>query len=103
MEVNTTLKDCVLEKKLDRYCAEKNFVATSELTVTITLEEYRDLIKEVATKEHDIEKANKDKWERDSENRRLKEECEMLRKELYDAKSCVKREGDGTINYGSED
>lgn len=37
----------VLSKKMDKWDSpEDNFVATGEITVTITLSEYRDLIKE---------------------------------------------------------
>ena len=78
------IRETILDKKLDtyRYSGMENFVAEKELTVTITLQEYRDLLKEVATKKHDIEKAEADKYSRETENKKLKEENELLRTEL---------------------
>lgn len=75
----------VLDKKIGSYAfKEENFVAERELTVTITLDEYRELVSQAATKRQDIEKANKDKYERDNENKRLKSEVEELRAKLYE-------------------
>ena len=40
---NTVIKDVVLDKKFDGYGTNyNNFVAQSEITVTITLNEYRE-------------------------------------------------------------
>ena len=36
-----------------------------------------------ATKQYDIDKANEDKYKRDSENKMLKEEVDSLRAKLY--------------------
>lgn len=45
----------VLAKKINGWDSpEDNFVATGEITVTITLSEYRNLIKEKATKDAEI-------------------------------------------------
>lgn len=75
----------VLDKKIGSYAfKEENFVAERELTVTITLDEYRELVSQVATKKQDIEKANKDKYKRDEDNIRLKKEVEELRAKLYE-------------------
>lgn len=75
----------VLDKKMESYTYnQENFVAERELTVTITLDEYRELVSQAATKRQDIEKANKDKYERDNENKRLKSEVEELRAKLYE-------------------
>lgn len=80
--VNTT--SAILDKKMEKYAWEANdYVAEGELTITITLAEYRDLISAVATKHYDIAKANEDKYKRDAENAALKEEVETLRKRLY--------------------
>lgn len=78
--------DPVLDTKLDRYDydARSNMTVQGELTVTITLHEYRDLVSKVATREYDISEANKNKYERDSENKRLKEEISKLKAELYE-------------------
>ena len=73
-ENNTITTDVVLNRKLDRYgIIDNDFVADKELTVTITLNEYRDLVGKVATSNSRIEEANKNKYERDNENKILKE------------------------------
>lgn len=86
---NTITNNVVLEKKMDCYNNNNldNFTAPQELTVTITLHEYRKLVEEVATKKHDIDKANQDKYERDCENRKLKEEVAKLKEEIYNLRS----------------
>ncbi len=87
---NMNVCEPVLAKKLEDYTFEKNdFIAAGEITVTITLSEYRRLVTSDATKTADIEKANKDRFERDNENRRLKEEVARLKAELYELKVSV--------------
>lgn len=82
---NVSVKDVILEKKIDGYrCNENDFVASQELTVTITLAEYRQLIANDATRKEQVDKANADKWSRESEIKALKEENEALRKDLCD-------------------
>ena len=75
----------ILDKKMESYnWNSENYVAENELTITITLAEYRALIASNATKQYDIAKANEDKYKRDSENKMLKEEVECLRARLYE-------------------
>ena len=82
---NTVVKDVLLDKKLDRYGFENNdFLASGELTVTITLSEYRKLVKDVATAQARIDKAEEDRYERNRENERLTEENNKLKAELYE-------------------
>ena len=82
---NTVIKDVLLDKKLDRYGFDNNdFLAAGELTVTITLSEYRKLVKDVATAQARIDKAEADRYERNSENERLTEENNKLKAELYE-------------------
>lgn len=82
---NTVIKDVLLDKKLDRYGFENNdFLASGELTVTITLSEYRKLVKDVATAQARIDKAEADRYERNRENERLTEENNKLKAELYE-------------------
>lgn len=83
---NTTNINAVLEQKLDsaKYSGLENFTAPQELTVTITLNEYRDLVSKVATAQSRIDEANKNKWERDAENKKLKEEVAELKAKLYE-------------------
>ena len=82
---NMATVDLILNKKTESYGFEKNdFVAPSEITVTITLGEYRSLITKAATADEAIRKAEADKFSRDADNKRLKEMVEALRAELYD-------------------
>lgn len=83
---NTMNINAVLEQKLDsaKYSGLENFTAPHELTVTITLNEYRDLVSKVATTQSRIDEANKNKWERDTENKKLREEVAELKAKLYE-------------------
>ena len=82
---NTVIKDVILDKKLDRYGFDNNdFLAAGELTVTITLSEYRKLVKDVATAQARIDKAEADRYDRNRENERLTEENNRLKAELYE-------------------
>ena len=59
---NVTVKDVVLDKKIEGYSFDRdNFLANGELTVTITLGEYRKLVEDVATAQTRISKAEEDK------------------------------------------
>lgn len=68
----------------DRSKFVKNFVAEGELTVTITLEEYRELISFNATAKDEITKANEARWEKNSECDALKKEIESLKQRIVD-------------------
>ena len=84
-ENNTITTDVVLDKKLDRYGVNNNdFVASSELTVTITLNEYRDLVGKVAASSARISEAEKDKYDRNNENKTLKEKVKELERKLLE-------------------
>lgn len=84
-ENNAIITDVVLDKKLDGYGVNNNnFVASSELTVIITLNEYRDLVGKVATSNSRIEEANKNKYDRDNENKALKEKVKELERKLLE-------------------
>ena len=86
--------DLILNMKTESYGFEKNdFVAPSEITVTITLGEYRSLITKAATADEAIRKAEADKFSRDADNKRLKEMVEALRAELYDLQKRAEKEG----------
>lgn len=82
---NVSIKDVVLEKKMNDYGHNaNNFIASQEITVTITLAEYRDLIEKAATRNEAITAAEKDKYTRNQENERLKKEVADLKAELYE-------------------
>ena len=84
---NTTTINSVLEKKLDSYGSSNNdFVAAQEITVTITLNEYRDLVSFKAVGQKKIDEANSDKYTRDAENAKLREEIAALKAEIYELK-----------------
>ena len=85
MTESVNVTSTILDKKMEQYRWEaKDYVAENELTITITLAEYRALIASDATKQHDIAKANEDKYKRDAENKMLKEEVECLRAKIYE-------------------
>ena len=52
--------------------SEDNFVASQELTVTITLQEYRNLIKASALSHNKYDKLQSEKWEIDRELEKVK-------------------------------
>lgn len=85
MTESVNVTSAVLGKKMESYKFEaEDYVAENELTITITLAEYRKLIASHATKLHDIAKANEDKYTRESENKMLKEEVDALRARIYE-------------------
>lgn len=75
-------------KKMDSYSNEDaiDFVGDSELTVEITLHEYRELIRGKAIADEKITEANNDKYERNLENKQLKEKNAELKQEIYELK-----------------
>lgn len=77
------LQKQILDEKIGNYNSNKDdFTAINELTVEITLSEYRKLISEFATKKYDIDKAEKDKYTRDNDNKNLKEKVKNLETQL---------------------
>lgn len=85
---SVSVKDVVLESKMGAYSYSNlnNFQSSQELMVTITLNEYRKLVEDVATREDAIKKAESDKYERNNENEKLKEQINNLKAELYELK-----------------
>lgn len=74
-------------EKNDDYAELKNFIAQGEITVTITLAEYRELIAVKANKDYLVDQAEKDKWQREQQNKKLTEENDKLKAELYALKT----------------
>ena len=90
MDDNNRMMSEILQKKLGNYnLKEDNFVAPGEITVTITLSEYRSLVANDATRKQAIEKANDDKYVRETEIKAVKEENARLKGENYDLKTQV--------------
>lgn len=83
---NTTIINAIAEKKLDRYDDRSlnNFLAAEELSVTITLSEYRDLVKKVSISDSEIEKAKQSRWEAERKCKELEEEVSNLKVKLYE-------------------
>ena len=90
MDDNSRMMNDILQKKLGNYnLKEDNFVATGEITVTITLNEYRTLVANDAIRKQAIDKANEDKYARETEIKALKEENARLKGENYDLKTRI--------------
>lgn len=78
----------VLAKKINGWGSpEDNFVATGEITVTITLSEYRNLIKEKATKDAEIQELRNSKYSADEQTKAAKEEIAELKEQIVKLKS----------------
>ena len=89
-EMNTRAETTIMEKKIGEYGKNfHDFVGAQELTVTITLSEYRELLTKVANAQANIDKANADKYRRDEENKAQKEANEKLKAENYELQKRV--------------
>ena len=88
---NSRIESTLIDKKLNTYAdgTERNFILTSEITVTITLAEYRTLVQNDATRKQSIDKANEDKYSREQQNKTLAEENARLKGENYDLKNRI--------------
>ncbi|MCI8272876.1 MAG: hypothetical protein HFJ55_02195 [Clostridia bacterium] len=79
------IEESLLKRKIDSYSSKlKDFQAENELTVEITLNEYRELIEETATADYRIKKAEENKYTREDENKNLKKEKQKLEKQLFE-------------------
>lgn len=78
----------VLSKKMAKWDSpEDNFVATGEITVTITLSEYRSLVKEKATKDAEIQELRNSKYSADEQTKAAKAEIAELKEQIVKLKS----------------
>lgn len=69
-------------KKETIWGAADNFVGEDEITVTITINEYRNLVKEVAKKDYDLEKEREKTRESDKKAEAYKAKLEALIEKL---------------------
>lgn len=68
----------------DYNSTQDNFVANQELTVTITLNEYRKLIESSAVTEKRISEANSEKYKAQREIEKLSKENSELKAKVYE-------------------
>lgn len=88
------LSESLLNKKIDSYKYDLNdFEAKTELMVTITLNEYRSLIKKQAEHDYQILK----KWKLKQEIEKLNEEIQRLK--TQDTKSNLEKIREGMPNF----
>ncbi len=78
------IKDAKFDTYGDTNKKSNNFKLENELTIEITLNEYRELVSKVATSDSRIAKAENDRYERNSENAKLKTEIAELKAKLYE-------------------
>lgn len=86
-------------KEVDRYeDSVNNYFGENEIRVTITLNEYRELVSVKATTDSRVKKAEEDKWSRENENKNLKEENARLKAELYELQKKLTEEEQGDLD-----
>ena len=83
-EVTETLLMQKLESGWNRKDVVDNFAEEKELTVIITLSEYRRLVSVDATTNYKVDEANKDRYERNNENAKLKERVKELENIIFE-------------------
>lgn len=84
------IEKMLLETKFEGYSNESrknDFVAPQEITVQITLNEYRKLVETAATTKAQIDAANSDKYARENEIKDLKKKVDELRIENSELKA----------------
>lgn len=83
MENNNAFTDTIRNKKLENYSFEENnYIIPEEITLTVTLREYRDLVSKCAAADALIKRAEENKWLREKENKELKEEVAELKSQI---------------------
>lgn len=74
------------KKETDWGISKYDFAGESEITVTITLAEYRYLVEANAKNDHETSKLNKMINDKDAEIRRLKATVETLKTQMFEDK-----------------
>ena len=70
-----------------------NYVAPDEITVRITLAEYRELVSVKAVKDKLVKDAEDGKYQRETDIKKLTEENATLKAELYELRKKLDAEG----------
>lgn len=82
--------DAIQEKKLESYGWEKNnFLASQELTVTITLGEYRELVASKAITDQAVQAKTIEIAKLQQDLKKVQEQAERLKAENYDLQNKV--------------
>ena len=86
----------ILDKKLDGYNTDNlnNFTTGAELVVTITLNEYRELVKAKAISDNEIQKLRLETYELRSERDKLQGKVRELLDKMYSAENPAEGETD---------
>lgn len=96
--VSDKVVDELIERKVSGYYGEgNNFTIPHELTVVITLKEYRDLVKSNAIKEHEIDKIRSEKDELNEELKSYKTENDMLTRKIMRMESNTTAKDDSEV------
>lgn len=90
------MADNKFSKEVDYSLDQNDFVLDNEITVTITLHEYRELVENNATSKARIEDADNEKWKYYRENEELKKKVVELKDRIVNTKV-----SEVTINYES--
>ena len=75
-----------------------NYVSPDEITVRITLAEYRELVAVKAVKDKLVKDAEDGKYQRETEIKKLTEENATLKAELYELRKKLDTEGRTNVN-----
>lgn len=78
-ETNASVDSLVLDKKFQGYNTARDFAAPRELTVTITLSEYRSLIESDAKSRATIDEERSAKWKLESRVTELLKQIEAFK------------------------
>lgn len=101
--------DAIQDKKLEHYgWKPQDFLAGQELTVTITLGEYRELVSSKATADQTVQASREKVVKLEQDLKKAQEQAERLKAENYDlqnkvlaAQSRDNAQGDATDGEGS--
>ena len=78
------MADQVFKKETEYNVNENNFIGESEITVTITLNEYRELVSHMATRDNDVKTSEREARDARIRANELDEENAGLKAELYE-------------------